>query len=129
MSENGIIAPNMEHAYWGVKCKNPECQHYILREDLSLQPEGIVGRPPEPYPNFDQACEHCGQIHMYARNDVQVVQGPAPAAAAETQLRAAHAHERQLKASHETNDGDPGFGAQVTNEAVTPRQIGTRPAP
>jgi hypothetical protein len=106
MSENGIIAPNMEHAYWGVKCKNPECQHYILREDLSLQPEGIVGRPPEPYPNFDQACEHCGQIHMYARNDVQVVQGPAPAAAAETQLRAAHAHERQLKASHETNDDD-----------------------
>ena len=40
----------MEHAYWGVKCKNPECQHYILREDLSLQPEGIVGIPPEPYP-------------------------------------------------------------------------------
>ena len=101
--------PNMEHAYWGVKCKNPECQQYILREDLSLQPEGIVGIPAEPYPNFDQACEHCGQIHMYARNDVQVVQGPAPAAAAETQLRAAHAHERQLKASHETNDDDPGL--------------------
>jgi hypothetical protein len=48
---------------------------------------------------------------MYARNDVQVVQGLAPAAAAETQLRAAQAHERQLKASHETNDDDPGFGA------------------
>jgi hypothetical protein len=111
MSENGTIAPNMEHAYWGVKCKNPECQHFILREDLSLQPEGIVGIPPEPYPNFDQTCEHCGQIHMYARNDVQVVQGPAPAAAAETQLRAAQAHERQLKVSHETNDDDSGFGA------------------
>jgi hypothetical protein len=76
MSENAIIAPNMEHAYWGVKCKNPECQHFILREDLSLQPEGIVGIPPEPYPNFDQTCEHCGQIYMYARNDVQVVEGP-----------------------------------------------------
>jgi hypothetical protein len=75
MSENDIVAPNMEHAYWGVKCKNPECQHYILREDLSLQPEGIVGIPPEPYPNFDQACEHCGQTHMYGRNDVQIVQG------------------------------------------------------
>ena len=83
-----------------------------------------MGIPAEPYPNFDQACEHCGQIHMYARNDVQVVQGPEPAAAAETQLRAAQAHERQLKASHETNDDDPGFGAQVI-----PRQIGTRPAP
>jgi hypothetical protein len=41
MSENGIIAPNIECAYWGVKCKNPECQHYILREDLSLQPGAL----------------------------------------------------------------------------------------
>jgi hypothetical protein len=109
-NDNDIVAPNMEHAYWGVKCKNPECRHYILREDLSLQPEGILGIPPEPYPNFDQACEHCGQTHMYARNDVQIVQGPEPAAAAETQLRAAQAHERQITASHEANDDDPGFG-------------------
>ena len=110
MSENGIVAPNMEHAYWGVKCKNPECQHYILREDLGLQPEGTLAIPPEPYPNFDQPCEHCGQTHIYARTDVQVVQGPEPAAAAETQLRAARAHELQAKASHDTNDDDPGFG-------------------
>jgi hypothetical protein len=106
MSENGIVAPNMEHAYWGVKCKNPDCQHYILREDLSLQPEGIVGIPPEPYPNFDQACEHCGQTHMYARNDVQVIQGPEPEAAAETQLRAAQVRERQRKGTHETRGSE-----------------------
>jgi hypothetical protein len=110
MPENGIIAPNTEHAYWGVKCKNPECQHYILREDLGLQPEGTLAIPPEPYPNFDQACAHCGQTHMYTRNDVQVVQGPEPAAAAETRLRGTREHERQVKASHETNDDDPGYG-------------------
>jgi hypothetical protein len=91
MSENGIVAPNMEHGYWGVKCKNPECQHYILREDLSLQPEGIVGIPPEPYPNFDQVCVPAGK-----RNDVQTVQGPEPAAAAETQLPAADRNSMNL---------------------------------
>jgi hypothetical protein len=47
MSENGVSAPNMEHAYWGVKCKNAECQYYILREDLGLQPEGTLAIPPK----------------------------------------------------------------------------------
>jgi hypothetical protein len=70
--------------------------------------------PPEPYSNFDQACKHCGQTHMNARNDVQVVQGAEPAAAAETQLRGAREHERQLKASH---DG-PGFGEYGDQRSV-----------
>jgi hypothetical protein len=60
MSENGIVAPNMEHTYWGVKCKNPECQHYILREDLDLRPEGTLAIPPNHIPTSTNAANTVG---------------------------------------------------------------------
>jgi hypothetical protein len=121
MSENAIVVPNMEHAYWGVKCKNPECPHYILREDLGLQPEGTLAIPPEPYPNFDQPCEHCGQTHMYARNDVQVVKDRnrrrQPRRSCERRGRTNFKQRPRTTRTTMTRDSE----SKVTNEALTPK--------
>jgi hypothetical protein len=69
----------MEHMYWMVPCKNPDCDRFLIASYIGyLDPKQVFGIAPGVSDRWEVQCPHCGKLYMYQADSLVPLRQPGP---------------------------------------------------